>query len=414
MRLITTKLLGNRTNNRGASPATWRAKPRFTALSLVAVLLASCVRVVESSPLRSITVEREVLVQGVHGKSNAIAVTAGGSVTVAGEGQFAWAIGVDGDGRVLWKYKDPASKSIFLGVVPLLSGSWLLCGQANGPHGTVGLVAIVDAHGNIVERDEWTPYGDPKLTISRFAQCVPWGAGIALLGGTVMNPGAPRSPGGPSPGRSWFVQLDGNGKKVWETLSEEDLGVLAADSPRANRRIMVRADEHAGKEAATILRVSEKVEILKRRTIDDASGFAWIRRTAPNQDDQIVIYEHQKSPKIHSLDNKLDDIKPARSIEQIYIDQGCGYVLQNNYLALFGYVQKGGGGLSLTSPYTAAIALVDQSGRTVAINTFGLNYASFTVRDAAFIGENSFVAVRDVNGPDLEKNGIGISWIRFQ
>ena len=407
-------LIGNRANHERANGPTWRLKRLLAGLFLVGALLASCGRAVDPNPLRSIAVEKEVLIQGVRGKSNAIAVAVDGSVAVAGQGQVAWAIGLAGDGRVQWKYEDPARDSVFLNVVPLTSGNWLFCGRANAPHGTVGLVAIVDARGSLVERNEWTPNGDPKLTLSDFRQCVPWGEGIALVGNTVMNPDVPFSAGHPRSSRAWFVKLDANGKKLWETLRDDYLGVLAADSPRANQRITAAGGYHAGKEAVTVFRISEKVDILQRRIIDNASGFAWLRRTTPNQADQIVIYPPQKPPKIHSLGDDLGDNKSARSIEAIYIDQGCGYLLSNNYMALFGYVQKGGGGISLTRPYTAAVALIDPSGTTVAIDIFDVIYDSFTVRDAAFIGANRFVAVRDVNGQDPEKNGINVSWIRFQ
>jgi len=92
------------------------------------------------------------------------------------------------------------------------------------------------------------------------------------------------------------------------------------------------------------------------------------------------------------------------------IAKGCGYVLPDNSLALFGYMEKGGN--YFAQSYTGVIARVHKRWAFDAEFFSKPLYGSVTAGDAVPITSYSFVTVRQrALDSDRGHSGIVMSWV---
>jgi len=347
----------------------------------------------------SLTVERQMLVPA-KGSPNAIARSATGALIVAGGPGTAWSLEVGPDGRRLWTYEEPIDQKIktpyqseFHGAVPLANGNVLLCGETQSSSGG-GLIVILDPDGRLVERRSIRPNGDPKYFSSGFNACMPWNGSILLLG---------RATDG-THGLSWFMRLDQEGRKTWEKLDSEIAASHAVDTAGDG---LVLA-EFVPDQGTRVVRVNNNFEIVARRMIP-SSAYALLRSVDSRRNTvHLVIYTFDGRVRIFTLNEGLEDQEEPQPIKPVGVNQGCGYVLSDGSLALFGNVETGG-------IATAAVAHFRRDktmeGRVLERPNSGA--ASYTVSDALPLSNAEFVAVQAQMSQNPNEAGIVLSWVRF-
>lgn len=354
-----------------------------------------------------LSVDREVFVRGNTGRVSAIVRDADGNFLVAGARGLAWAAELSAQGQTLWTFEQSsdgtpvtAHQAEYHGALLLHNGNSLLCGHARTPTGQVGLMTVLDRSGRPVDDRRLLPNDDRKFYFSSLDQCMVWDDGILAIGSTTDG----------THGYAWLLRLNGDGAKEWEAVNPDLAGSFAVETPTHELLLATMAGPSRPGET-TLFRVGQKAEILSSRSIR-SSGYALLRSTRPGSVGTVVLYENK--PMIHTLDEHLEDMEAPRAIPPIYMEHsvalGCGYVLPDNSLALFGYVQRGGG--AFTAPYTAAVAHVGGAGRDL-VHTFAPLYNSVAVKDAIKLSDTQFVTVREVVAEKPSDSGIVLSWITF-
>ena len=354
-----------------------------------------------------LSVNREVLVRGSTGRVSAITRDADGNFVVAGARGLAWAAALSAQGEILWTFEQSsdgtpvtAHQAEYHGAVSLRNGTSLLCGHARTSTGQVGLMTVLDLRGRPVDDRRLLPNDDRKFYFSSLHQCMVWNDGILAIGTTTDG----------THGFAWLMRLNGDGVKEWETVNPDLAGSFAVETPTHELLLATMAGRSKPGET-TLFRVGQNAEILSSRSIR-SSGYALLRSTRPGSVGTVVLYEDK--PMVHTLNEHLEDMEVPRTIPPVYMQQsgalGRGYVLPDNSLALFGYVQKGGG--AFTAPYTAAVAHVGGAGRDL-IHAFAPLYNSVAVIDAIRISDTQFVTVREVIADKPSDSGIMLSWITF-
>ena len=388
--------------------ACWSSARKCATLWVAAMTMAGVAVSNAAEPKRgeSIRVDREVFLQGVTGKPNAIARRPNGELVIAGVRGTAWAVGVDAAGKVRWRFDEPRDSAVkspyqseFQGVVPLANGNLLLCGKMSTAEngGGIGLIALLDGDGRLLEQRDWFPNGDRKFFSSTFNRCLPWDGGIALIG--TASDGRQ--------GFAWLVKLDATGTKQWEIASLDLAGSHAVETQDHG---LVLAEFAAGAEEARFVEVGRNGAIVARRTIK-GSGYGLVRSVAPAAGVRVLVFEGARKASLHSLDKGLVDSAMPQAAEPIFVDQGCGYGLPDGSLALFGYLQQGGG--AFTAPYSAAVERMSSSGAQESVQVLDAGGGSFTVRDATPVSPTQFVTVRERVSRDPHASGLVISWITF-
>jgi hypothetical protein len=379
---------------------------RIKVLAVLATtLLTACHGPDNSRKSDSIKVEREVLLSDITGKSNAVIAMSQGGFAIGGSRGTAWAVGVDRDGRLLWKYDEPrddraktSDQSDFTGVVSLSNGNLLFCGRTETQAGDLGLITILDSSGKLVERRRLVPKQDRKFFASEFLRCLHWNDGIAVLGSTTNG----------STGFLWFMKLDATGEQVSERV-DPDMVSTSTDSADGGGLMLAGYDVKGAQ--ARLVHVDQRLTVLADRFIK-GSGFGLLRSLRPRDDVRLIAYQGAGRALLYALDDRLHDISSPEKFEPLVMDPGCGYLLDDGSLALFGYVQRGGGAFTL--PYTAAVQWRDGSGRLKAEHIFSPNYASFSISDALPLGSKRFLVVRDVTAQDPAASGLALSWVSFE
>jgi hypothetical protein len=125
----------------------------------------------------SISMDRDVVIEGLSGPATSLAATPGGGFVVTGS---SWAVATDANGGVLWRYADrdaiatPKSyeRPEFHGVVPLSNGNLLLCGINQTPKGSAALLTILNSAGQLVEKRLIQPAGPGTYYATRFDRCL--------------------------------------------------------------------------------------------------------------------------------------------------------------------------------------------------------------------------------------------------
>jgi len=372
---------------------------RIIAMTLTALSLAAACHAADSARPGSITLDREVFVHDVGGTPNSLARLKDEKLVVAGALESAWAFGLDPAGKMLWRYekpKDPEVKvryqSVYYGAVPLANGNVLLCGEVTTTTGSRGLITVLDGNGRLVQERQLTAQNKPEFFFSSLRQCLSWNGGVVVMGSAALDGGGTRG---------WLLQLDASGAPVSEHVDPE---LLASSAVVGSAGTLVLARLDSG--VTQLRRVDGRLQIVARRAIK-SSGFGLLRATSPTAGLNLIAYQFGLKATLYSLGQQLEDVQPARPLEPVYVDKGCGYVLADDSLALFGYVYKGG-------PYTAAIARISSSAKTDSIDTLTPEFASFTVGDAFPLTANRFATVRAVGGRTREESGVVVSWVTFQ
>jgi hypothetical protein len=310
----------------------------------------------------------------------------------------AWVVATDGQGGLLWQYNDPiddrnhtvgqsAPQSEFHGAVPLVNGNTLLCGGKDKGGGTDSLVAILDHNGRLVERHAEVPNGDSRYIYSNFYQCFPWQDGILLLGNANVG----------THGYIWLVELDANGVKRRQALVD-NVPAVAAGTVVGPSFVFTAWDSE---DSFRVIRVTEKGETIAKRVI--AGEFiVQLRSVVETNKTSILIYRAGKTT-LYTLDEHLQDVQPPKEIKGSFDPQaGRGYVLADGSIVLFGRGSN------------AAISLIGEQGKTLAIREFNRKYASFSVGDAVPISADEFVIARGSVSQDPTDQGLVLSWVTIR
>jgi hypothetical protein len=346
---------------------------------------------------QSITVDREIFIPDVKPRVDAIARTRDGGFVVTGFGVTAWVVATDSHGTPLWQFIDPIDSRIdtgsqsvpqseFHGAVPLANGNTLLCGGKYKDGQTDNLLAILDRNGRLVERRVDVPNEDPRFKYSNFYQCFLWQDGIVLLGNT--NDG--------THGYIWLVELDGNGVKRRQALIDN----VPADKAGTVVGPSFVFTAWDSQDNFRVIRVNGKGETIAKRVI--AGEFiVQLRSTVESNQTSIIIYSAGKAT-LYTLDERLQDARPPREIANFDVLAGCGYVLANTSIALFGRWPD------------AAVAWISGQDKAYTMRTFDPKYVSSTVSDAVPIAADQFVSVRASVSQEPRDQGLVMSWVTIK
>ena len=378
--------------------ATFFTLPEFLLLHLflrvgiaaVAGFLVAC-----DNHGKSISVDREILISEVKPRVDAIARTRDGGFVVTGFGVTAWAVGTDNHGTPVWQFIDPIDSTIdtgsqsvpqseFHGAVSLANGNTLLCGGKYKGGQTNNLLVMLDRHGKMVEKRAEVPNDDARFIYSNFYQCFPWRDGILLLGNT--NDG--------THGYIWLVELDGNGVKRRQAFVDN---LVAAGAVVGPSFVFTAWDSQ---DNVRVIRANEKGETIAKRVI--AGEFiVQLRPMAESGQTSVIIYSSGRAS-LYTLDERLQDARPPREIANFDILAGCGYVLADASIALFGRRPN------------AAVAWISGKDKTFTMRPLDSKYVSLTVSDAVPISADQFVTVRGSVSQDPRDQGLVMSWVTIK
>jgi len=365
---------------------------RRIGIVAVAGFLAAC-----GNHSKSITVDQEILFPGVKPRVNAISRTREGGFVVAGNGLTAWVLATDSHGTLLWQFIDPIDSKIdtgsqsvpqseFHGAVPLANGNTLLCGGQYKGGQTDNLLTILDRNGRLVERRVEVPNDDPRFKYSNFYQCFPWQDGILLLGNT--NNG--------TDGYIWLVELDGNGAKRRQALVD-NVPATTAGTVVGPSFVFTAWDSQ---DNFRVIRANEKGETIAKRVI--AGEFiVQLRSMVESSQTSVIIYSAGNA-RLYTLDERLQDARPPREITNFDVLAGCGYVLADTSIALFGRRPN------------AAVAWISGKDKTHTMRTLDSKYVSSSVSDAVPISADQFVTVRGSVSEDPRDQGLVMSWVTIK
>ena len=365
---------------------------RIGIAAVAGVLLASC-----GSHGKSISVDREILIPDLKPRVDAIARTRDGGFIVTGFGATAWAVATDSHGTSVWKFIDPIDSTIdtgnpsvpqseFHGAVSLANGNTLLCGGKYKGGQTNNLLVILDRQGKIVEKRQEVPNDDARFIYSNFYRCFPWPDGILLLGNA--NDG--------THGYIWLVQLDGNGARRRQAFVD-NVPAVAGD-PVAGPSFVFTAWDSQDK--LRVIRANEKGETIAKRVI--AGEFiVQLRSTVESGQTSVIIYSAGRAT-LYTLDERLQDARLPREIPNFDVLSGCGYVLADTSIALFGRRPS------------AAVAWVSGTDKTYTMRPLDSKYVSSTVSDAVPISSDQFVMVRGSVSQDPRQEGLVMSWVTIK
>jgi hypothetical protein len=306
-------------------------------------------------------------------------------------------LATDSHGTLRWRFIDPIDSSIntgtqsvpqseFHGAVSLASGNTLLCGGKYKNGRTENLLVILDRNGSVVDRRVEVPNDDPRFVYSNFYQCFPWHDRILLLGNA--NDG--------THGYIWFVELDGNGAKSRETFVD-NVPAVKTGAVIGPSFVFTAWESN---DNLRVIRVNEKGETLAKRVI--AGDFVvQLRSMVESRQTSVIIYRAGGAT-LYRLDERLQDAQPPTAIADFDVLAGCGYVLADTSIALFGRWPD------------AAVAWIRGQDKTYTLRTLDSKYLSYTVSDAVPISTDQFVTVRGSNSEDPKEQGLVMSWVTIK
>ncbi len=340
---------------------------------------------------------REIFLPNLSPRVDAIARTRDGGFVVIGNGASAWVVATDSHGTFLWQFIDPLDSGIntgsdstpqseFHGAVSLANGNTLLCGGKYKSGSTENLLLILDRDGRAVERRVEVPNDDSRFRYSNFYRCFPWQDRILLLGNA--NDG--------THGYIWLVELDGSGVKIRQNFIDNmpSPGPAAVVGPGF---VFTAWDSN---DKSRVIRANERGETLAKRVID-GDFIVQLRSMAESPQTSFIVYRAGEAV-LYTLDERLQDAQPPRNIVPVDVLAGCGYVLADNSIALFGRWPD------------AAVAWIRARNRTYTMHVFDARYASSTVSDALPISADQFVTVRGRISRDPREQGLVMSWVTFK
>jgi hypothetical protein len=365
---------------------------RFGVAAIVGFLLASC-----GGHDISITVDREILIPHVNPEVDTIARTRDGGFVVTGFGVSAWVVAIDSRGTPVWQFTDrvdntmlngnpSAPQSEYHGAVPLANGNTLLCGGQSKGGAMKSLLAILDRDGRRIEKRVELPNDDSRFIQSNFYRCFLWQDGILLLGNA--NDG--------THGYIWLVELDGEGVKRRQAFVDNGSPLTAA-TVTGPSFVFTAWDSQ---ETLRIIRANAKGETIAKRLIA-GEYIVQLRSMVDSSQTTVIVYSAGRA-RLYTLDERLQDARPPREIANFDVLAGCGYVLADTSIALFGRRPN------------AAIALINGRDKTYTLRTFDSKYSSSTVRDAVPLSANQFVTVRGGVSQDPRNQGLVVSWVTIK
>jgi hypothetical protein len=369
-----------------------RSAWRIGIAAIAGFLMASC-----GSHGKSISVDREILIPDLNPRVDAIARTRDGGFVVTGFGAAAWAVATDNRGTAVWQFIDPIDSTVdtgnqsvpqseFHGVVSLANGNTLLCGGKYKSGQTNNLLVILDRRGKVVERRQEVPNDDARFIYSNFYRCFAWPDGIVLLGNA--NDG--------THGYIWLVELDANGAKRGQAFVD-NVPAVAADSVAGPSFVFTAWDSE---DNFRVIRANEKGEAIAKRVI--AGEFiVQLRSMAESGQTSLIIYRAGRAS-LYTLDERLQDARPPREIANFDVLAGCGYVLADTSIALFGRRPD------------AAVAWISGKDKAYTIRALDPKYVSSTVSDAVPISPDQFVTVRGSVSQDPRNQGVVMSWVTIK
>jgi hypothetical protein len=247
-------------------------------------------------------------------------------------------------------------------------------------------LAILDRNGRLIEERAEVPNDDPRFTYSNFYQCFLWQDGILLLGNA--NDG--------THAYIWFVELDGNGAKRGQALIGNVPAVMAGTVVGPSF-VFTAWDSN---DNIRVIRANEKGETIAKRVI--AGEFiVQLRSMVESSQTSVIIYRAGKAT-LYTLDERLQDSRPPRQIAGFDVLAGCGYVLADSSIALFGRWPN------------AAVAWISGQDKTYTMRPFDSKYVSVTVSDALPISADQFVSVRGSVSQDARDQGLVMSWLTIK
>jgi hypothetical protein len=379
-------------------PTEWTGSNRKHLLAHVlgvSILVLFGVCDVKAKP-RAMKIEKETELRDVRGAAATVVVGANDTFVVAGTLGSAWAVAVDRQGHFLWRYDEPAEagirvpiKSEFKGAVVLPSRNVMLCGQEATPTGTAGLIVVLNVQGGLVMRAIVAPQSNPKMLEAGFYQCISWGADIALFGRAVTS-----DVNGPS---LWFRKVDVDGKEVDDMLIA-DLGGAKAVSLSADEGTLASVD--IDQRNVHLYRVDRSLRVLKSTSVQ---GFAFqvIHGTGSSGlHERLIVFQRNGLSKLYTFDDQLSVVRSVLLQTSHFIADGGGYLRNDKSFVLFGHIVVPSGALS------AAVALMEATGRVSSIHAFMPFFESFTVKGGVALGDDRFLAVRNISS-----NALAITWI---
>jgi hypothetical protein len=358
------------------------------------LIIASCGNTGGSA--NSISMDRDVAIEGLIGHATSLAVIPGGGFIVAG---YSWAVATDANGGVLWRYADrdaaatPKSngQSEYHGVVPLSNGNLLLCGISQTPNGSAALLTILNSAGQLVEKRLIQPPGPGTYYATRFDRCLQWDDGIAVIGGTVRD-GTPFD---------WLIKLDGNGGKQWDLFDYRLIGIDAVETVDHN---LVMASTDVVTRSTTLVQVDPQGHVASTMTF---AGYPdnMVRSAVPTSTLKVLANIDRANTEVFTLNDKFAQIASPRPTNLKMTFNGCAWVLWDGSVAVFGNLFAQGG------VYRSTVARIAARDRPDEARAFALpnpQSISASVYDAVPISEKTFVAARDLNG------SLVLSWVTFK
>ena len=358
----------------------------------LAGLLAAC-----GNHGNSISVDREILIPDVKPRVDAIVRTREGGFVVTGFGVTAWAVATDSHGTAVWQFIEPVDNTMntgsesvpqseFHGAVSLANGNTLLCGGKYKGGQTNNLLVILDRHGKLVEKRMEVPNDDARFIYSNFYQCFPRQDGILLLGNA--NDG--------THGYIWLVELDASGVKRRQAFVD-NLPAVALGTVAGPSFVFTAWDSQ---DNFRVIRANEKGETIAKRVI--AGEFiVQLRSMVESGQTSVIIYRAGRAS-LYTLNEDLQDARPPREIANFDVLAGCGYVLADGSIALFGRRPN------------AAVAWISGKDKAFTMRPLDSKYVSFTVSDAVPISADQFVTVRGSVSQDPREEGLVMSWVTIK
>lgn len=361
---------------------------RFALTSVVFLAAAGC-----SSSSHSISIEKQVWIEDLGAKVEAVTRDSSGNLGIAGAWRSAWAVVTDPAGVVRWKYAEPEanypagadvnqSSSIFHGVVALPNGNWLFCGDDGYPYKAAALIVIFDANGHVLKRRSRFAPGEAEGGKASVEGCFRWGDGVGVVGW--------RSDVG-SGGSVWLMKLDRNGSHQW-TKS------LPNGSPDHYLREL--ADQTlAGLGNVTLGKWSTSGELLQTSEPVNSMVSLILRPYDPSETIALLTFNIGEShPKLYTFDETLATVAPPTNLNAFNWQQGLGYQLPDGSMVLFGRAPG------------PAIGWLARDGSLLASASIGQTLESVTFNDAVPLSEREFVAVASQNSYQSRTHGLFLTW----
>jgi hypothetical protein len=351
-----------------------------------------------------------------------------------------WATKLDANGGAIWTYtigllpEDVGAfhgsfVPRFTGAVGMPDGTTFLCGSMPRPPAEYapGLLVHLDTAGHVLSQQLIIPRQRNAHGIARFADCIRWGNGIAIVG-NVLHVVRAGEEGAPFPQglNYWALTLDNDAKieREWQVRASlrsniPKVGPLVVAPGNESKLVFGATDniatELVGLSAATGLEVVKKLAgqfILVRPVTSD--GLLQIFGAFPTQAANVTV----------TLGNQFEELSRATGSHPVNFSVNIAYRLPDRALAIFGSVVHADGA------YTSRIARVApdlQSEQDVDLNREviaddGSIWAAAPVgKSGKFVVATSAVAGRLYpNHPELSdtlKNfsrGAAVDFVRFK